>query len=83
MCGLAAVGTAGIDVIRGANRNVDFLLQIAIEIADEQADRSVGVSIPAFVCRGDALARFAQRLERQLLRAGRRRDDCRTNYEEP
>src|SRR5256884_4139495 len=64
---------------------VDDLIQVAVEVADEQADRAVGVAVPAFVRRRDALSRFTQRLKRKLLGRDRSEErrvgkECRSRW---
>jgi hypothetical protein len=49
----------------GPDRNVDDLLEIAIEVADHQADAAVGPVEPAFERAGDGFAGVAVRAERE------------------
>ena len=45
---LAVIGTAGFDAVVGADRNVERLFQVAIEVADSSVKLPSGVLEPAF-----------------------------------
>src|SRR5262245_9407890 len=60
---LTSIGSAAIDPIVGADRDIQFLLRIAIEIAQKQAEGSIRVLEPAFEGPGDAGARFMHWLQ--------------------
>src|ERR1700733_7150466 len=69
---LTLVGTARIDSVVRSDRDIDFLLRIAVEIAKKQVEASVRVLEPAFEGASNAGAGFVHRLERQRLRAQKR-----------
>jgi hypothetical protein len=56
---LAEVGATGLDPVVRSDGDVEDLLQVSIEVADEQADAAVGFVEPAFERGGDRLARVA------------------------
>src|SRR5262249_16810790 len=68
MRGLALVRTAGLDAVVCADRDFQFLLEIAVEITDQDAEAAVGVREPSFKRASDALSELVRRLEGQLLR---------------
>src|SRR5579872_351270 len=73
---LAAIRTARFDAVVGTNRNVQFLLEIAIVVADQETESSVRILEPAFVGGGDALARVVARLRWQFPRCQSRATGC-------
>src|SRR5205085_3813465 len=48
MGGLAVVWSAGLDAVVGSDRDVQFLFQIAVVVAEQQAEGAVRVWKPAF-----------------------------------
>ena len=66
MGGLAEVRTAGIDVVIRTDGNVNGLVIVAIQVADEEIAAPVGSGEPPLKCTGDARAELAERLIRQL-----------------
>ncbi len=64
MRGLPSIGTAAIDPVIRADRNIEFLFRISIEVAEKQAERSVGILEPTFESAGNTGAGFMHRLER-------------------
>ena len=88
MCRLPVVGPARLDAVVRTDRNVDHLLEIAIEVADEEADAAVGFVEPAFERARHRFARVPVRTERERrrlrlgegrpegLRCDRERDRC-------
>ncbi len=66
--GLALVGAAGFDPVVGADRDIQFLFQISIEVSEEQAEGSVLVLKPSFVSARYALPGIVRRAGQQLLR---------------
>ena len=69
---LAQVGTAGLDPVVRADRNLDRLLLVAIEITEQQVVAAVGVLIPAFEGRVDGLSAVLEGIQRQLPALERR-----------
>src|SRR5205823_3900553 len=61
-----------LDAVVGSQREVQFLFQIAVEVAEQQAEAAVRVWKPAFECAGDTLSRIVSRLEGQTLRRQQR-----------
>ena len=55
MRGLALIRTTGIDVVVGADGNIERLFLIPVEVTEQNAEGSIGVREPAFECGGDAL----------------------------
>src|SRR5713101_5165836 len=64
--GLALVGTSRLDAVIRTNGDVELFFQIAIEVADQEAEAAVGSLEPALECAGDALAGVVRGLEGQL-----------------
>ena len=62
---LAVVRSARLDPVVGANRHLEGLLLVAVEIAYQQDVRCVFVGTPAFEGREDGLAADPERRERQ------------------
>src|SRR5215510_10758337 len=60
---LALIRTAWIDVVVRADRNIQCLFLIPIEITDEKAVTAVVVFEPTFKRTSDARAGFAERLQ--------------------
>ena len=63
---LPQVGAAGLDPVVGTDRNIEFLLRIAIEISDEKAASSLSLALvagePTLERAGNAGAEFLPRL---------------------
>ena len=55
---LASIRTAPVDSIVGANRHIQLLLRIPIEVAEKQAESAVRILEPTFEGAGDAGAGF-------------------------
>src|SRR5262249_47328635 len=66
---LALIRSAGIDSIVRPDRDIQFLFCIAIEIAQQEAERPVRIFEPALESGGQAGTGFMDRFERQVLRA--------------
>src|SRR5581483_321751 len=65
---LSHVWTAGIDVVVGTDRNVDFLPRIPIVVAHQERAASILVVVPALERAGDAVTGAAARFgDRDLL----------------
>src|SRR5690348_12209761 len=69
MSWLALIRSAEIDSIVRPDRDIQFLLGIAIEIAKQEAERPVRIFEPALKSAGHAGAGFMDRFEWQVLRA--------------
>ena len=67
MRGLALIRTARIDVIVGADGDIQFLFLIPVEVPEQNAEASVGVREPSFERGRDALPGVVRRLDIQLL----------------
>jgi hypothetical protein len=80
VCRLALIGSTAIDAIVGPDRNIQFLFRIAIEVPEDQVERSIRILEPTFERAGDARAGFVDRLERQRLRADEKADRCGQDY---
>src|SRR5215471_5338327 len=64
---LSLVGSSGINVVIRADRNVECLFLVSIEVTDEKTKTAVVVLEPAFKRAGDAGAYVARWFQRQLL----------------
>ena len=69
---LTAIGPAGLDLIVRANRNVERLFLISIEITEQETVCAVGILEPTLKGSRDALADVVGRLEGKLLREKKR-----------
>src|SRR5262249_35164659 len=78
---LTLIRASRIDPVIRSDGDIDFLLCIAIEIAQKQAEASVGVFEPAFEGTGDAGAGFVDGFQGQCLRV--ETAEGRHRYEEP
>jgi len=58
------VRTARFNAVVVPNRNFHFLVLIAIVVAQQQAERAVGILKPAFKCAGHAGSGFTRRFDR-------------------
>src|SRR2546423_7974666 len=67
---LPLVGGARGDRIVGADRDLERLFRISVEVAEGNAEGAVGILVPAFERWSDGLASGADR-RKGLLRAGR------------
>src|SRR5262245_758519 len=59
---LAEIGAAWLYLVVGTDRNVNGLFHVAVEIPEQERDAPVGVLVPTFVHRVDALAALPDRL---------------------
>src|SRR5262249_17446596 len=65
--GLPAIGSAGLNLVVGADGDIESLLLVSIEIANENAVRAVRILEPALVRTGHALTGVVYRFDGQLL----------------
>src|SRR5207302_9318955 len=70
MCGLAVVRTARLNMVVGADRNIQRLLEIPIEIADQNAIGAIWIRKPSLERARKAGARIMRWLHWQLLAPG-------------
>ena len=81
----SALGVARLNPIVRANRNVQCLLRVSVEVTDQEAEAAVGILIPALVRGRDAGAALPRRAHRQhawLLGGGKHAadDHCRDDH---
>src|SRR5262249_22509420 len=76
-CRLTLIERARLNLVVGADWNVECLLVIAGVVTNEQGEAAVGVRVPALKCRRDARATFSRGIQRQraLWSLGRRHDE--------
>src|SRR5439155_16514771 len=68
MCRLALIRPARLDLVLRSDGDVEVLLGIPVEVANEQVDAAVAVPVPAFECAGDARSALADRVGQRELR---------------
>src|SRR5947207_11063213 len=69
MSRLYLMGSARLDDVVGSDWDIEFLLRVAVEVADQQTDAAVFVPVPPFVRAGDTGAFLTNRVgQRKLAR---------------
>jgi hypothetical protein len=69
VCRLAAIRAAGFDAVVRANRDIERLFLVAIEVAHEEAVAAVRILVPPLEGADHALASLPDRIEWQLCPA--------------
>ncbi len=59
---MSHIRTTRLDPVVGADRDVELLFRVPVEISEQQIDAAVLVVIPAFVGTGDARSAFTDRI---------------------
>src|SRR6266853_2575918 len=66
---LTLIRPARLDAVVRSDRDIEFLLRVAVEVADQQTDAAVFVPVPPFVRAGDTGAFLTNRVgQRKLAR---------------